>query len=455
MDVAAPKAGALLSRANRQWHIMIRSLFRWQTLTGIALGLVAGSVMALWFGGKGDTPPNGPIISESDGHLRELVIQYEPAAKEIVATPYRHFLGALEADVTVQVICPSRAAYEELTNLAGRVRCALRPIVVNHAMTTWSRDRWVALGPASSGGGLTLWSPRGEASEELWPARAGDERIGGDIAAALTPSVVARRSPLYFDGGDFLADADNVFVGPRVLPRNIQRTMQTKDELLRTFSQVFKRRVILLDEAPDHHVAMYMVSIGDRRMMVGDPSLGRGLWPAGTNASTHSLDFPGGPDFSPQTQHLFDAVAAQCARASYQVIRVPTIPSGDSRSYLTYVNVLLDQQPGRRIVYLPFYRGAEPLNAAARKIWEDAGYEVRPVDCTTTWRQFGCLHCLVNVLRRGPSAAGSWEPSTPNWTRNIQHSTPNIEGRAKPAFLGRRNLNVSSVEGKWGYFGGR
>jgi hypothetical protein len=39
-------------------------------------------------------------------------------------------------------------------------------------------------------------------------------------------------------------------------------------------------------------------------------------------------------------------------------------------------------------------------SAAARKVWESLGYEIRPVDCTTAYRHFGCLHCLVNVLHR-------------------------------------------------------
>ena len=76
------------------------------------------------------------------------------------------------------------------------------------------------------------------------------------------------------------------------------------------------------------------------------------------------------------------------------------VPAQDGRTYLTYVNVLMDQQGARRVVYLPFYRSVERLNAAARDVWQGLGYEIRPVDCTTAYRQFGCLHCLVNVLNR-------------------------------------------------------
>jgi hypothetical protein len=382
-------------------------MFRWQNLSGVGIGLVVGFViLALAGGGGSRLAPSGPILSECDGHFRQLVIHYEPSAKEISAPIYRDFLRNLEGDVRVEVVCPSRAAFDELTALLGDVRCRLSPIVVSHPMTTWSRDRWVALGPAAVGEPTTLWSPRGEAAEEIWPARAGDERVGRDIAAVLTPAVRGRRSSLYFDGGDFLADSENVFVTPRVLQRNIQHTVRDKQEFLSMLARELKRRVILLDEAPDHHAGMFMASVGNRTMLVGDPSRGRKYLPAeiataNGGGAAEFMNLPGGPDFTPETQHLFDAVAAQCSAAGYKVVRIPTVPARDGRTYLTYVNALLDQQGQRRLVYLPFYRGAEALNAAARQTWEGLGYEVSPVDCTSAYRHFGCLHCLVNVVERG------------------------------------------------------
>jgi hypothetical protein len=374
-------------------------VIRWQTFTGAAIGLMLGAaILSLANGGRQLPPPSGAILSECDGHFRELVIQYEPSAREIVARPYSNFLGALGNDVTVDVVCPSRAACDELAASVGLIHCRLRPIIVNHPMTTWSRDRWVALAPASPDGVTTLLHQPEEASAEIWPARAGDGKISADIAKALSSSVFARCAPFYFDGGDFLADSETVFIAPHALARNIQRTEFTKEMFVRDVADVFKRRAVLLDEAPDHHAAMFMASIGNKIVLVGDPNLGRSLLPASIPADFPEL--PGGPDFTPQTQHLFDAVAAQCGQAGYKVIRVPTVPAADGRSYLTYVNCLIDRPGDRKIVYLPFYRGAASLNDAARKIWENLGCEIRPVDCTTTYRQFGCLHCLVNILKR-------------------------------------------------------
>lgn len=370
-------------------------------LVGLAVGL---GIVAATNRVRSTRVPSGPILSECDGHFRELVLQYEPSAREVVARTYRDFLGALEADVTVRVVCPTAAAYTNFLEMAGPVRCRLLPIVAGHAMTTWSRDRWVALGPATNGGPTTLWSPRGESAEEIWPARAGDERIGQDIAAAMYPTVFARRSDYYFDGGDFLADSENVFVVSRVMPRNLQQTVFNREAFVAALERELRRHVILLNESPDHHAGMFMASVGGKTMLVGDPKLGQRFIPANCNGAVGTnefMDLPGGPDFSAETQHRFDAVAAQCAREGYKVVRIPVVPARDQKTYLTYVNVLMDRQGSRKIVYLPFYRGCEGLNAAGRAAWEKLGFEVRPVDCTDTCRHYGCLHCLVNVLERG------------------------------------------------------
>jgi hypothetical protein len=377
---------------------------RWQTALGGVIGVVAGlAVLALT--GNSPNGTSGPILSECDGRMRELVVQYEPSAREVVAAVYRDFLGALDPDVTVHVVCPDRPAFEDFVSLAGPIRCRLDPVITHHPITTWSRDRWVLLTPASPAGAATIWSPRGETAEEIWPARAGDERVGQDIATALGSAARAVRSGLFFDGGDLLCDNDNVFVAPRVLQRNLQHTVGSRVEFLSMLASQVKRRVILLEEAPDHHAGMFMASVGGHVMLVGDPKLGRALLPAQFQADNRGgsgefMNLPGGPDFTDASQHLFDAVAEQCAATGYRVVRIPVVPAQDGRTYLTYVNVLLDRMGERRVVYLPYYRGAEALNDAARAVWEKLGFEVRLVDCTATYRHFGCLHCLVNVLKR-------------------------------------------------------
>ncbi|MGA3182916.1 MAG: hypothetical protein ABSF38_21555 [Verrucomicrobiota bacterium] len=284
-------------------------MFRWQTALGAVIGLVAGfAVLALTDHSPNQATASGPILSECDGRMRELVIQYEPSAREMVAAVYRDFLGALDPDVTVHVVCPDRPAFEDFVSLAGRLRCRLAPILTHHPITAWSRDRWVLLTPASASGAPTLWSPRGETAEEIWPARAGDERVGQDIAAALGPAARAVRAELYFDGGDFLSDSDNVFVAPRVLARNVQHTVGSRLEFLAMLASQVKRPVILLDEAPDHHAGMFMASVGGRVMLVANPMLGKSFVPdqfqtASGDAGATFMNLPGGPDFTAPTLH--------------------------------------------------------------------------------------------------------------------------------------------------------
>ncbi len=372
---------------------------RWPRLAGIALGLgVAGIVLLILGNARIRAMSSGPILSEHDGHIRELVIQYIPEARDIVLPVYRDFLKWQDPDVTVDVVAPDRAAFDELAAAVGSIRCTLRPILVHHSMTSWSRDRWLALNPPPGGDSITLWSPRGEAASDLWPERAGDEQIGTDLSKELGHAVRAKRSSLFFDGGDFLADNDTVFVMPRVLNRNIQQTVKNSTELIAIFSRELQRRVVLLNEAPDHHAGMFMASVGDHVMLVGDPELGRKYFPPSPVEAKSLL--PGGGDFSVETQHQFDAVAAQSEAAGYRVVRMPVVPAPDGRTFLTYVNSIIDEQDAKRVVYVPFYHGADSLNAAARKVWEDLGYTVRPVDCTSSYRYFGALHCLVNILRR-------------------------------------------------------
>jgi len=88
------------------------------------------------------------------------------------------------------------------------------------------------------------------------------------------------------------------------------------------------------------------------------------------------------------------------AAGGYRVVRIPIVPGHDGRTYVTYLNAILDRRGGRRMVYMPVFSGAGPLNRAAAEVWTGLGYEVRSVDCDACYPHFGSLRCLVNVLRR-------------------------------------------------------
>ena len=369
---------------------------RWTIGAGVVIGLAAaGIVLALLPPGRGPGA-TGQALSDCDGQISDLVIQYLPEGADIAGPVYAALLPQLPAGITVHVVCPNAEAFDELSARVGPVASTLRPVIVDHPMTCWSRDRWLALSPIDGETPITLLTPHGEAGADVWPVRAGDGLVAGDLAEGLAPDVVWRRSGLYFDGGDIAVGDGWAYVTPEVAARNVQRTVQTREALVAALGKALGRTIVLLEKAPPHHAGMFMMPIGEGRVMVGDPSLAQPLM------SPEELNtlLPDGPDFTAETQELFDAVGAQCARAGRKVIRVPVVASPDGRTYLAYLNAVLDQREGRRIVYMPTYQGAEPLNAAATDTWRQAGYEVRPVDCTSAYRLGGSLRCLVSVLRR-------------------------------------------------------
>jgi len=336
-------------------------------------------------------PLTGGILSECDGRLDLIAIQYT-GGMDFVWPVYRQFLRDLPTDVKVVLVCPGASEKDELLGAIGQPASRFTIVYTNHPMTTWSRDRWLTFAPRSASGLTSLIAPQIEAAAEVWPDRHGDERLAMDLAAAL-PDVTARRSPLVFDGGDFLADSTTVFVAPAVLERNLYRTVQSEDELAAEAKKLIgDKRLVFLHNAPPHHVGMYMAIAGDGEAIIGDPSLGQGMYRPGSKLIE--------PDGSPATQRQFDDVADQVRAAGYRVRRIPTVVAPDGKTYLTYVNGLIDQRDGHRTFYLPVYKGQDEMNHAAEQVWQSLGYDVHPIDCTSVFPHFGTLHCLVNVLKR-------------------------------------------------------
>ncbi len=372
-----------------------------RVVLGVAVGIVVGGAMVVSGGDASRTAAPREartLLSDCDGALEKLAIHYVSGAAPIVATAYREFLGALPEDVTVRVVCPDAAAFDDLARRVGQVRCRLAPVVTGHKMTAWSRDRWLAL--TGAGGWVTLLTPAEEDGAALWPERAGDALTGKDIARAFPGRIRHERSALHFDGGDFVANARTTFVTPRVLMRNVQRTVPTREVLVELLERATGRRVVVLDGAPDHHAGMYLMAAGEGRVIVGDPSLARAVLPEGDLGAPDLT--PCGDDWSAETQSRFDAVGSRCREVGHKVTRVPVVPGRDGRTYVTYTNVILDESSGGRVCYMPVYRHAPELNDAAARAWRSLGYDVRRVDCTEAYTNFGSLRCLVNVLRRSP-----------------------------------------------------
>ena len=356
-------------------------------LTGICIGLLAAAVVLAMTRPAEESVGYGPMLSECDGRIRSVAIQYVHGAAFAVPV-YRQFLGDLPRDVIVYAMCPDQPSLDELKNALGAESGRLTPIVTGHAMTAWARDRWISLEARRGDTAGTLVAAGAENGAEIWPARRGDQRMAEDLARAIGKQ--SERSGLYFDGGDLLADSHSVFVGRGAITRNIQHTCADAAELKAMIRRQFGCEPILLADAPDHHVGMFMMAAGDGRVVVGDPSLGKSLF--------EPMELPGGADFSRGTQRRFDSVAIAAARAGYRVTRIPCVPSVDGKTFITYVNGIIDQGGGGGTIYMPVYRGEDRLNSAAEAVWRGLGYRVVRIDVTSTFRLFGTLHCLVNIV---------------------------------------------------------
>ncbi len=356
-------------------------------LTAACVGLVGAATRA----------PERALLPDDEGAIEEIVVHYVADAAELSAPVYRQLFQALPAGVVVWVVVPDVDAFADLEARVGDVSVTLRPVPVGHAMTTWSRDRWLALAPADGAGAATILLPKGEEGIEGWPARAGDARTGEDVAAVPAARAIAERSDLYFDGGDFVADGETAFVTSRVLRRNVGRVVADRAHLERALELTLGRRVVLLDEAPDHHAGMFMMAVGQGRVLVGDPSLARAV----VEGRGGVLEGAGGPDFSAALQAQFDAVARTVEGAGYEVVRIPVVPGRDGRTWWTWLNGLVETRAGQPITYMPTFDAPPALRAAAESVWRDLGFEVRPIDATSAYTHFGSLRCLVNVLRRG------------------------------------------------------
>ena len=122
---------------------------RCRLLLGVLLGLVASALfLPAPNGGSTAVVSRGPLLSDCDGAIDELVIHYVRGADEIVGAVYDGFLRQLPAEVTVHVVSPDQPAFDELIARLGPTRCRLSPVITGHPITPWARDRWLACAPA-------------------------------------------------------------------------------------------------------------------------------------------------------------------------------------------------------------------------------------------------------------------------------------------------------------------
>ncbi len=382
----------------------------WRKLIGVTAGLVAGLGLVLVLGrcqqGAGPLPQLGAAVSETQGPLAEVWLQYTSQSEPVVGTAQADFLFALEPRTHVRVTLagPEEARsfqdFLERHGLVQRMQGRLTVVRTAGPLTPWTRDRALALGGQDTN--LTLLVPPAPADE--WPERRNDWQASWMLGKTRPASRVVQL-PLDFDGGDLvLLDGEALF-DANLLAKNTNRGFHTAAELTRAVAQWTGRPAHMLGTAegdvPKYHMAMYAMPIGNHKVLVGDPSLARALtgthWQPG-DASVET-DEPLRADDTPQTQARFDEAARALRAQGWDVVRIPVVQF-DDRTYMTYTNAVLESVGTHRVVYLPVY-GANALDDAASRTWLAQGYEIRPIRVAGVWRHHGTIGCLVNVLQRG------------------------------------------------------
>lgn len=336
-------------------------------LQGIGAAL---ALHGLVFAGRAVLLPAPPqALDERAGRIREVLVHLDPEA-QFARPAYESFFRQAPAGLRIWVACERLEDAAELERWTGR---RVTPVPIGKRITTWARDRFVAC----SDGSLVVPpepQPGGSARRNDWEVPFALARLRGDQARPAT---------FRFDGGDFLAADGRLFATSTWIGRNPERTAA---ELLETAVRFFRQPLVVLPEAPAHHIGMALASVGRDRFLVGDVRWGRRLAPA-------SLDV----DEREETAGLFDAMAERLAKEGFRVDRIPVAPTRREFVWVTYTNGLFEDG----VVYLPTY-GLGALDEAAAAVYRSLEYEVRPVDVGRVYEHGGTLHCLVHVLRRDP-----------------------------------------------------
>ena len=381
------------------------------TLLGIGIAVLVLLTVAR---SPAEQPPAGapaapPLLSESEGAIREVALHYVPKIAGAVRQTYTDFLRALPRDVTLRIVIAddlSTADQQRLRSFLDGIDPGLwhrtRIVPSPGPITTWSKDRALVTEPSPTG---PAWLIAAAEPDRKWPERHGDWLTVTSLAGSSPHRFERHVAPFDFDAGDFAVAQGRVIVDANLILKNQRRGIVDAGGLERRLEAWLDAPVIVLGtrpgDTPPHHLSMYLTPLHDDVMLVGDPRRARDLVGPDYRPGTDSAETGRAltADFSETTQRRFDTAAEQLSQLGYRVIRVPNVPLED-KTYITYTNGVYETRNGRRIAYLPTY-GIDELDLAARETYARLGWEVRPIQVRHVYPFHGTIGCLVNVLARG------------------------------------------------------
>jgi len=365
--------------------------------------LIGGAVGALW-SPLGRREVRAAPLPEDGGRIARVVMQYQPDAGPLVAQIYAQFLSAAGNKVDIVWVVGKSSDLDDLKARLGPAWPAghCRSVVVGKVISTWSKDRFVALSALDRPGAAVACAPA--RTRAASPLRTNDQEVPYRLAQQMSRAFYVRGTDADFDGGDFLATARHLFAGPSIIEKNAPGAgmrFRSVTVLKGYLDRKMGRKLTWLNGAPDHHLGMFLTVMG-HTAVVGDvrlaekiaaahPEIRAALQPAGGEAT---------PAFRADLTARLDRVAHQLKSLGYSVVRVPLLPSATHRAWMSYNNGIVETYDGKTIFYMPTF-GAKALDAAAADSFrKKTGCTVIPIDCAKVWYLGGSLHCLVNVVER-------------------------------------------------------
>lgn len=351
-----------------------------------------------------------------------------------------NIVNGLPARVRILILAPDRDAFRVAAN-PWRERIEFVDMPQQYRLTIWPQDPFVVIRDAD--GARLLASPDFARAEDAEMARVVADHLALPLEIAS----------LSFEGGNIVADEEQVFIGANTIRANALELQLAEAEIAARFQAELGKPVIVVGPVPQPvgHIDMMLTPLGERRLMLADPAWGATLAQRALerqpdtvveferrseqgffgHSSIDGVSVGAGeivraPEIVGTTRLAIgasralaaqlDTLAVELENLGFSVYRVPylareprlpqalapgeSIPGQPGYPQLTYNNVLLESVDGISRVYLPEY-GFATLDEAAREAWRARGYEVVPIPGFTTSAMYGgALRCSTKVLAR-------------------------------------------------------
>jgi hypothetical protein len=350
------------------------------------------------------------VLPEADGALAHVLMHWTPGGDAVLAPAYQDFLRPLDGAVTVSFVVPrgmsttEQAAFSsrlDTIDPTGGLRQRALVIEVEGPITPWSKDRALVTSPSGDKPARLIVPAE---PTDNWKERRNDWRSVAEVAKKLSPQFSREVAPFDFDAGDLMVGRGQLLVDTNLLEKNRRRGYTSMKALGARLGEYFHMPVLTLGDTwgdtPRHHLSMYMTTLTQNHVLVGDPLAGRALvgenWEPGERGVESGK--PLVADSSPETVARFERAAKELAAHGFQVTRIPTVAFED-KTYLAYTNGVFEVRDKRRIAYLPSY-DVPALDAAAHDIYRKLGWEVIPIRVRGLYPFHGTIGCVVNVLER-------------------------------------------------------